>query len=63
MPQAWLAVLCGATAAILAYPCPEKWTNSFGDTTIIVATASGFLEAFCLAQRGDGVSLQVRVHR
>ncbi|CAN0235448.1 unnamed protein product [Ectocarpus sp. 12 AP-2014] len=51
-PMAWLVVLGGAGGAILAYPCPKRWTNSFGDTVIIVATAAGFLEACCLLHRG-----------
>ncbi|CAN0268721.1 unnamed protein product [Ectocarpus sp. 4 AP-2014] len=51
-PMAWLIVLGGAGGAILAYPCPKRWTNSFGDTAIIVATAAGFLEACCLLYRG-----------
>ncbi|CAN0425931.1 unnamed protein product, partial [Scytosiphon promiscuus] len=42
--QSWLALLFGAGAAILVYPYPERWTNSYGDTAIIIATATGFLE-------------------
>ncbi|CAM9738728.1 unnamed protein product [Pylaiella littoralis] len=58
-PKAWLAVLCGAGVSILGYPCPDRWTNSFGDTTIIVATAAGFLEACCLLHQGGGVVVMV----
>ncbi|CAN0484913.1 unnamed protein product, partial [Laminaria digitata] len=38
-----MAVLGGASASILAYPRPERWTNSYGDTALIVSTAAGFL--------------------
>eukprot|EP00903_Cladosiphon_okamuranus_P014154 g13153.t1 len=58
-PAAWLAVLGGAVCAILAYPLPDRWTNSFGDTALIVATAAGFLEACCLSQGEDDSATKV----
>lgn len=45
----------------MAYPCPERWTNSYGDTALIVATAAGFLEGNCLGPRVWGtLPLKVR---
>eukprot|EP00904_Undaria_pinnatifida_P008663 jgi/Undpi1/4927/HiC_scaffold_19.g08279.m1 len=65
--RSWLAVLAGASALILAYPRPERWTNSYGDTALIVSTAAGFLLGCCLMHaggRGEGstAALQARCY-
>ena len=45
-------ILTGAGSLVVAYPIPQRWTNSYGDTAIVVATAAGFLLACCFAQEG-----------
>eukprot|EP00753_Platysulcus_tardus_P005406 PLAT13270.1.p2 GENE.PLAT13270.1~~PLAT13270.1.p2 ORF type:complete len:379 (-),score=164.97 PLAT13270.1:171-1286(-) len=38
---AWAMVLVGGALLILLYPAPDRWTNSYGDTALIMAAGMG----------------------